>query len=148
MPKKLGLKKNDIITKIDLIKINKFSDMSGYLSTKRPGDIIKVEYIRNNKTFKTNVVLKKITRTLFLGMEVRNINKKDNLILKDNSGVKVTNVENSRLNKMGIYKGYYILKINEIEIKNISQIDRIDIESLTSILFMSPSGDKERIIFE
>ena len=145
---KAGIKKNDIITKIDLIKINKFSDMSGYLSTKRPGDIIKVEYIRNNKTFKTNVVLKKITRTLFLGMEVRNINKKDNLILKDNSGVKVTNVENSRLNKMGIYKGYYILKINEIEIKNISQIDRIDIESLTSILFMSPSGDKERIIFE
>ena len=122
--------------------------MSGYLSTKKPGDIIKVEYIRDNKTFKTNVVLKKITRTLFLGMEVRNINKKDKFILKDNSGVKVTSVENSRLNKMGIDNGYYILKVNEIEIKNISQIDRIDMESLTSILFMSPSGDKERIIFE
>ena len=49
---------------------------------------------------------------------------------------------------MGIDNGYYILKVNEIEIKNISQIDRIDMESLTSILFMSPSGDKERIIFE
>ena len=145
---KAGIKKNDIITKIDLIKINKFSDMSGYLSTKRPGDIIKVEYIRNKKIFKTNVVLKKITRTIFLGMEIKNIEKKDTSILNKNSGVKVTNVENSRLNRMGIEEGYYILEINEVEIEDISQIERIDMESLSSILFMSPDGEKERIIFE
>ncbi len=145
---KAGIKKNDIITKIDLIKINKFSDMSGYLSTKRPGDVIKVEYIRNKKIFKTNVVLKKITRTIFLGMEIKNIEKKDTSILNKNSGVKVTNVENSRLYRMGIEEGYYILKINEVEIQDISQIERIDMESLSSILFMSPDGEKERIIFE
>ena len=145
---KAGIKKNDIITKIDLVKINKFSDMSGYLSTKRPGDIIKVEYIRDKKIFKTNVVLKKIARTIFLGMEIKNIEKKDISILNNNSGVKVTNVENSRLNRMGIENGYYILKINEVEIEDISQIERIDMESLSSILFMSPSGEKERIIFE
>ena len=145
---KAGIKKNDIITKIDLVKINKFSDMSGYLSTKRPGDIIKVEYIRDKKIFKTNVVLKKIARTIFLGMEIKNIEKKDISILNNNLGVKVTNVENSRLNRMGIEEGYYILKINEVEIEDISQIERIDMESLSSILFMSPSGEKERIIFE
>ncbi len=145
---KAGIQKNDIITKIDLIKINKFSDMSGYLSTKRPGDIIKVEYIRDKKIFKTNVVLKKITRTIFLGMEIKNIEKKDTSILNNNPGVKVTDVENSRLNRMGIEEGYYILKINEVEIEDISQIERIDMESLSSILFMSPNGEKERIIFE
>ena len=145
---KAGIKTNDIITKIDFVKINKFSDMSGYLSTKRPGDVINVEYIRDKKKFNTKVVLKKITRTIFLGMELRNTEKSDISIIKNNTAVKVTNVENSRLNRMGIDNGYYILKINEIEIKDISQIERIDVESLNSILFMSPNGEKERIIFE
>ena len=145
---KAGIKTKDIITKIDFVKINKFSDMSGYLSTKRPGDVINVEYIRDKKKFNTKVVLKKITRTIFLGMELRNTEKSDISIINNNTAVKVTNVENSRLNRMGIDKGYYILKINEIEIKDISQIERIDVESLNSILFMSPNGEKERIIFE
>ena len=44
-----GLKKGDIIKEIDGIKINKFSDLSGYLSTKRPGDKVNVIYSRENQ---------------------------------------------------------------------------------------------------
>mgnify|MGYP003308905734 CR=1 FL=1 len=39
-----GLKRGDIIKEIDGIKINKFSDLSGHLSTKRPGDKVNVIY--------------------------------------------------------------------------------------------------------
>ena len=55
-----GLKKGDIIKEIDGIKINKFSDLSGYLSTKRPGDKVKVTYSRENKSTTTTVTLKKV----------------------------------------------------------------------------------------
>ena len=143
-----GIIKNDIIIEIDNVKINKFSDMSGYLSTKRPGNSVRVKYIRDGKTFTINIILKKITRIIFLGMELKNISENDKKIIKDNVGVKITNIQNSRLYSFGIDNDYFLLEINDIEINDISEIDRINIESIKSILFMSASGEKERIIFE
>ncbi len=144
-----GIIKNDIIIEIDNVKINKFSDMSGYLSTKRPGDNVRVKYIRNGKVLKTNVILKKIIRTIFLGMELKNISKKDKNIIENNKGgVLITKIQNSRLYNLGIDKNYILLKINDSEINDIGEIDRINIESIRSILFVSPTGEKERIIFE
>jgi S1-C subfamily serine protease len=55
-----GLKKGDIIKEIDGIKINKFSDLSGYLSTKRPGDKVRVTYSRENTSTTTTVTLQKV----------------------------------------------------------------------------------------
>ena len=55
-----GLKRGDIIKEIDGIKINKFSDLSGHLSTKRPGDKVNVIYSRENKLNRTTVTLKKV----------------------------------------------------------------------------------------
>ena len=55
-----GLKKGDIIKEIDGIKINKFSDLSGHLSTKRPGDKVNVIYSRENQLNRTTVTLKKV----------------------------------------------------------------------------------------
>ena len=54
-----GLKRGDIIKSIDGFKINRFSDLSGYLSSKRPGDKVEVIYVRDNKSKTTIVVLKK-----------------------------------------------------------------------------------------
>jgi len=53
------LKKGDIIKEIDGIKINKFSDLSGYLSTKRPGDKVNVTYSRENQLKRATVTLQK-----------------------------------------------------------------------------------------
>ena len=106
---KAGIIKNDIIIKIDNVKINKFSDMSGYLSTKRPGDIVKVKYIRDGKILISNVTLKKINRTFFLGMELKNISENDRKIIKNNTGVKITNIQNPRLFRFGINNNYYLL---------------------------------------
>ena len=55
-----GLKRGDIIKEIDGIKINKFSDLSGHLSTKRPGDKVNVIYSRENELNRTTVILKKV----------------------------------------------------------------------------------------
>ena len=55
-----GLKRGDIIKEIDGIKINKFSDLSGHLSTKRPGDKVNVIYSRENELNRTTVTLTKV----------------------------------------------------------------------------------------
>ena len=81
-------------------------------------------------------------------MALENITNSDKKITKDNPAVKITDIQNSRLYRLGIEKGYFILKVNDINVNDINEVDRIDIEALNSILFMSPSGEKERIIFE
>ena len=54
-----GLKKGDIIKSVDGFKINRFSDLSGYLSSKRPGDEVEVKYVRDTNTKTAIVTLKK-----------------------------------------------------------------------------------------
>ncbi|MDG1337662.1 MAG: trypsin-like peptidase domain-containing protein [Flavobacteriaceae bacterium] len=56
-----GLKRGDIIKSIDGFKINRFSDLSGYLSSKRPGDKVEVKFVRDNKSKTAIVILKKST---------------------------------------------------------------------------------------
>ncbi|MFL2622648.1 MAG: S1C family serine protease [Candidatus Marisimplicoccus sp.] len=54
-----GLKKGDIIKSVDGFKINRFSDLSGYLSSKRPGDQVEVKYVRDANIKIATVTLKK-----------------------------------------------------------------------------------------
>ena len=54
-----GLKRGDIIKSIDGFKINRFSDLSGYLSSKRPGDKVKVKFVRDGKLETAEITLKK-----------------------------------------------------------------------------------------
>ena len=54
-----GLLKGDIIKSIDGFKINRFSDLSGYLSSKRPGDKVEVNFVRDGKIISAEVTLKK-----------------------------------------------------------------------------------------
>ena len=54
-----GLTRGDIIKSVDGFKINRFSDLSGYLSSKRPGDKVKVNYVREGKLKTAIVILKK-----------------------------------------------------------------------------------------
>ena len=39
---KAGIQSGDIIKKIDNVKITKFSDLTGYLKTKSPNDVVNV----------------------------------------------------------------------------------------------------------
>ena len=54
-----GLTRGDIIKSVDGNKINRFSDLSGYLSSKRPGDKVEVDYVRDGKLKTAIVTLKK-----------------------------------------------------------------------------------------
>ena len=54
---KAGLKHGDIIQKIDNIKITKFTDMKGYLKTKRPNDQVNIVILRDNKQKQVKVTL-------------------------------------------------------------------------------------------
>ena len=143
-----GLKSGDIIKKVDNVKINSFSDLTGYLSTKRPGKKVQVIYSRDGVKDQITVTLMKTNSTQFLGMLLKNINSDEKEYFKIENGVIIKELANQRLYRYGIDEGFILLEINNKKIKNVADVDAFDFENLSSILFLKPNGERERIIFE
>ena len=124
-----GIKKGDIIKYIDNIKISKFSDLKGYLSTKRPNDLVMVELISKKKKIKLEVTLNKNERISFnvIGI-LKNLSDEELKKYNKSSGVKISDF-NKRYEKYwtdyGIEIGNIINSINGVKIKSISNVQDI-----------------------
>ena len=143
-----GLNRGDIIKSVDGIIINKFADLSGYLASKRPGEKVKITYKREGKENNVNVRLEKINRALFFYMEVRELTPEQKEQYGTGHGLYISNMNNRRLYQNGIDTGHLILEINGKKISNLADIKNIDSFTLENILFMNPSGEKEKILLQ
>ena len=56
---KAGIKEGDILLKIDDIELSKMSELRQYIYSKKPGDIVKIIYYRNNRQNDMEVILSK-----------------------------------------------------------------------------------------
>ena len=142
-----GLKPGDIIKSIDGLKINKFADLSGYLSTKRPGQKVSIMFIRKNLEKTVMITLKKINRINFYGMELRELNKNKKEEFNIDAGLIISRMRNERLYRNGIDEGHIILEINNKKIFKVSDVQNFSPYDLENILFINPEGEKERLFF-
>jgi len=144
---KSGIKKGDIIVKIDNQFINSFAELTGYISTKRPEDIVKVLAIRNKKEMEFSVKLTKseILPLEFLGMEIEEIPTDEKTKLGITYGVKVK--ESKEFEEA---KGKIILSVNGIKIKNTQTLSEIIAKKKTNTLIklelLNKNGEIERYI--
>jgi S1-C subfamily serine protease len=144
-----GIKKGDVIISLDNMKIEKFSDLSGYLSTKRPGDKISVGIIRDYKNIKLKVTLEKNNNVSFLGMQLKNMTEDELKTYKITHGLRVSNLRNSSLYRMGVKTGYALTEINNTQIKKTEDLLNFNSSmKINQMIFVTPSGEKERLIFE
>ena len=118
------------------------------MSTKRPGENVRLNFTRDGINQNTIVSLKKKSVTQFIGMEVKNLNEKEKDLFNLENGVIVKDIYNSRLYRYGIEEGYVLLEVNNKKVNDISDIDSVTLNSLSSMLFLKPNGEKERIVFE
>ena len=124
-----GIRKGDIIKYIDEIKISKFSDLKGYLSSKRPNDLVVVDLINTNQRKKVNVKLNKNERISFnvIGI-LKNLSDEELEKYNKSSGVKISDF-NGRYEKYwtdnGIEIGNIINNINGVKINSITDIQDI-----------------------
>ena len=153
---KAGIKQGDIIKKIDNINISKFSDLSGYLSTKRPDDVVNLNIIRNGKEKTIPVTLSKseIATIDFLNMQLRNIPNDIKKSSNIDHGVVVIKNQNYALYKnLGIDRGYVITSINDEPIKTVNDIMKLkqqignDEKAVRKMSVINSSGQKESFIF-
>ena len=144
-----GLEKGDVIISLDNLKIAKFSDLTGYLSTKRPGDIVSVGLMRKSQRLNLNVKLEKNENIDFYGMQLKNMSDEELKKMGIENGIKVLNHRNNTLYRMGVTPGYILLEINGEKILNTADLSTFDNNiKINQMTFMSPDGEKERLIFE
>ena len=124
-----GIKIGDVIKDIDGIKISKFSDLKGYLNTKRPNDIVQINLNRNNKPLKLKVQLNKNERINFYLIGILKNMSSSELIDRDlERGVKISEFNSdykSYWEDYGVEENDVIKKINGEEINSIADVDKI-----------------------
>ena len=129
-----GIKVNDIIVKMDNIKISKFSNMQGFLSTKRPGDVVDVIVLRNGKEKKFKVKLSnqfgketigKLDFSKYLLGNLEKISNKKATKYRINYGVQFVKVRNKDMISNGVKSGNIILKIADVKVNNVQEVENL-----------------------
>jgi S1-C subfamily serine protease len=110
---KAGLKRGDVIVQIDDVKISKFSELSGQLSAKRPGESVNLTINREGEVFSKNIqLIKRIERF---------ISRAYGLELKDDSqGAKIIREASNGSNSSSLV-GYVITEVNDQKITSASE---------------------------
>ena len=148
-----GLKKGDVIIKIDNVKISKFPDLKGQLTAKRPGDFVDVTIQRDGEVYVKKIKLSKsIERHIssVFQWELKDLTSKE----KQKRGIK-QGVQIIRTDKDGVennLKGFIITKINNQEVNNAKETVRL-LDNLASnryriiVEMITLTGETEKYIY-
>lgn len=144
--KKAGLKNGDIIKKINNVKISKFSDLTGQLTAKRPGEVVNVTVDRAGEILTKKVkLIKKEKRYISQNFkwELKDLTKKELKEKGISNGVKI--IATDRDNEL---VGAIITKINDVKVSSASeaayQLDNLRNGYYSIIEMINTEGEKER----
>ncbi|MFK5982844.1 MAG: PDZ domain-containing protein, partial [Flavobacteriaceae bacterium] len=147
-----GIEKGDIIKEIDGLKIEKFSDLAGYLGSKHPNDTVQVTVLRDgsNKTVPVTLVKLNTYEIEYLGLEIRNSNLSELNNYGVKHGVKVSRALNKTMKSYGL-EGIIILKLNDNSISSIEDVKQImnqrNYNEPVKMTFASKDGEVNTFIF-
>jgi len=133
--KEAGLMVNDIIVKMDNVKITKFSDLQGFLGSKRPGDEVEITILRNEVNKVLSLKLKnqfgkykfdnKDFSEYFIG-ELQPINRSDANKFDIDHGVKIVNLNNEAIERTyGVGNGDIILSVEDQKVSSSEEVDQL-----------------------
>ncbi len=128
-----GIRKGDIIRKINGVDIYSGAEMQGFISRQKPGDKLPVTYIRNGKENTTMVTLKnkagnyeivKAEAALeVLGGDFVTLDARKAKEYGVTGGIIVKKINDGALNDQTRMKdGFIILKVNDKEVKSVEEL--------------------------
>ncbi len=130
-----GIKKGDIVTKINNVKVTTGPEMVEQVTRYKPGDKVTVTYLRNGKENTVNLtlknragntdVVKNATMVEKLGAQVQTLDKKSAAALDVPGGVVVKKIGNGSLSKTKMQDGFVITSANGTVVKNIDDLSVI-----------------------
>ena len=153
-----GLKEGDIVTSINDIIIGSTSQLQEVVARYRPGDKLKVKYIRKGDVKETSVVLKNKLGDMAivakndnsvkskLGADLQPVSGGEMSVLEISGGAKVAKIFSGRLKEAGVREGFIITSIDKKPVASPDDVVRI-LESISNggilIEGIYPNGKKE-----
>ncbi|UYZ62943.1 Do family serine endopeptidase [Hymenobacter weizhouensis] len=131
-----GIKTGDIITEINGVKVNTSSQLQEQVARFRPGDKIKVTYLRDNDTRTTSATLRNSTGTTdiiredavaavkYEGATLTPISRQEQNKLDIEGGVKISGVRSSNFRETGMADGFIITRIDKNRVSKPQDVQR------------------------
>jgi Do/DeqQ family serine protease len=126
-----GLEKGDVIIKINDEEVNADARLSELVATQKPGDKVKITFLRNGAEQNTEVVLKdkpgafaaiKAAEVGSLGADLADLSKEDADKLDLPGGVVVSNIHDGLLStETDMRPGFIITKVGDIPVKSVEE---------------------------
>ncbi|MCH5215763.1 MAG: Do family serine endopeptidase [Muribaculaceae bacterium] len=132
--KEAGITSGDVITHINGSKVKDKGTMIEQMSKFRPGDKIKVSYIRDNKKYETSITLRnsqgntemtKRGEFIDLGCALNKLSDEKKKELQISRGVEVTAIKDGKFKNAGIKNGFVILTINDQPVDSSDDVEKI-----------------------
>ena len=147
-----GIKKGDVITAIDKVRIKNFGVLQGELARHTPGEKVQVTVVRKGKNETFTVTLKNSDgntemRTKkgidALGVKFENLSAKDLQKYGVRKGVLVKSVEQGgAFARAGVHEKFVIVKINDVVVSSDKEIEKVYNDLTTS-----RSADQDPVMF-
>ncbi len=147
-----GIREGDVIRQIDNIEVRKMADLTGYINSKRPDDVVKVTIVRGEKERVVNVTLTKYETFAIqpIGLEVANASKEELKKFKAENGVKIIRALSSDKQTRSLV-GIIITEIDNQKISDVADVRSIlnskDSSEPLSVTFINPRGEEQTYIW-
>ncbi len=128
-----GIMDGDVITEINGVRVKNVAQLQEQVNRYRPGDKIQVKVLSDGKSMTKSVVLKnqqgntevvKHKGMSALGASFEEISEEDQARLGIRSGVEVTSLAKGKFRDAGVREGFIIMKINDVRISSVKQIEQ------------------------
>lgn len=147
-----GIKEGDVIRQIDNIEVRKMSDLTGYIGSKRPDDVVKVTVLRNGKEREFDVKLTKYETFAItpIGLEVTNASKDDLRKNRVDNGVKISRALKPDKQSQALV-GIIITRIDDEDVSKVADVRKIlnnkDPQEPLSVTFVNREGKEQTYIW-
>jgi serine protease Do len=133
---KIGLKKGDVITKVNGYPVASGLEMSAQIASSKPGDNIPVTYVRGKKEYTATIVLQEDFGKLneveianindVLGGTLENLSKEKAESYDLEGGIVVKKIkQGGLLSKTRMEEGFIITSVSGREVKNIDELSKL-----------------------
>lgn len=147
-----GVRKGDIIKQIDGYDIKKFADLTGYMNSKRPNDVLNLNILRNGKNLEIPVTLSLYESYVIkdIGVEIINASAEELAAFNTDHGVKISQALTETMKRYGV-EGIIITEVDNKKVTNVNDVKQIlqsksDNEDIM-ISFLDRSGEKKHFVF-
>ena len=130
---KAGIKKEDVIIKVNDVKVKSAAQLQEQIGRYSPGDKVSITVLRDNKEVTVSAVLKNRqgntgvvsgdVKTDMLGAEFKEISDKIKQQTQLDYGVEVKSVSKGKFQQAGIKPGFIIVKINNQAIRSVEDLE-------------------------